>query len=424
MSGIVRVRELEIGSGRPKIIAPVVGHTKEKVLSEAENVAKSPADLCEWRADLFSEVSDIPKVLSMITDLRDILGEKPLLFTLRTKKEGGAFDGTDADYREILLAAVSHRETDLCDIELYTEKKILTELIKEAHAKEKTVLLSSHDFEATPPKEELIRRFQKMEKLGADILKIAVMPREKKDVLTLLGAAVETHEFLTEKPVIAISMGEQGLISRLTGEVFCSACTFGSVGEPSAPGQIEVTELNMILERIHCSVSEGKKHLFLIGFMGAGKSTVAKLLYKKTGLPFIEMDQEIEKQEGTSIRDLFATKGEPYFRDLETAFLEEMKDREASVVSCGGGVCMRPENVRLMKETGTILLLTARPETILERVKDSTDRPLLNGHMNTGYISEMMEKRRALYQSAAELVIETDEKSPDQIAEEIMKEML
>lgn len=163
-----------------------------------------------------------------------------------------------------------------------------------------------------------------------------------------------------------------------------------------------------------------EKHIFLIGFMGAGKTTVAKALSHKLAASRVEMDQAISEGEGMPITEIFATHGEAYFRQLETDCLLALCEKEACVVSCGGGTVLKEENVAAMKEHGRIVLLSASPETILERVKDSKDRPLLNGHMNTEYIAELMEKRRECYEKAADIVIETDGKSVDAISGEIL----
>lgn len=165
------------------------------------------------------------------------------------------------------------------------------------------------------------------------------------------------------------------------------------------------------------------KNIFLIGFMGSGKSTVAACLSENYGMDIIEMDQEIVEKEGMSISDIFATKGEPYFRDVETNLLIEIQSQENKVVSCGGGVVLREQNVTEMKKSGQIVLLTAKPETILERVKDDDSRPLLQGNKNVAFISDMMEKRRPKYESAADLVIQTDGKSAEEICREIFEKI-
>ena len=162
-------------------------------------------------------------------------------------------------------------------------------------------------------------------------------------------------------------------------------------------------------------------NIYLIGFMGTGKSTIARELTVQTDMKQIEMDQLLEEQQGMKISEMFARYGEEHFRDLETEFLKQLSGAENVVVSCGGGSVLREENAALMKACGKIVLLTAKPETIYERVKDCADRPILNGNMNVEYIRGLMEKRRARYEAVADVTIATDGKSREEICREILE---
>ena len=152
-------------------------------------------------------------------------------------------------------------------------------------------------------------------------------------------------------------------------------------------------------------------NIVLIGFMGAGKSTISDFLKTVFAMEVVEMDQIIAEREGMSISDIFETYGEEYFRNLETELLIEMQSKTNVVISCGGGVPMRER----------VILLTAKPETILSRVKDNHDRPLLEGNKNVDFIADLMEKRREKYQAAADIVIETDGKDKLEICEELVQ---
>ena len=158
--------------------------------------------------------------------------------------------------------------------------------------------------------------------------------------------------------------------------------------------------------------------VYLIGFMGAGKSTIARCLCSMYSLQLVEMDETIAAEEGMSIPEIFAAKGEAYFRSLETALLER-SGQPGAVISCGGGVAMREKNVRLMQEKGTVVLLKASPQVVFDRVKYSTDRPLLNGNMTLEHITELLEARRPFYEAAAEVKILVDGKTPEEICQEI-----
>ena len=162
------------------------------------------------------------------------------------------------------------------------------------------------------------------------------------------------------------------------------------------------------------------KNIFLIGFMGVGKSTIAKLLAKELNAELIEMDETIEEEAGITINEIFEKYGESHFRDLESALVERIADKGGAVVSCGGGAVLRPENVAAMKKNGRVIFLSATPETIYERVRFSTNRPLLNGNMNVEYIAQLMERRRNVYEQAADMIISTDGKEKSQIIQEII----
>ena len=161
-------------------------------------------------------------------------------------------------------------------------------------------------------------------------------------------------------------------------------------------------------------------NIVLIGFMGTGKSTVSDCLHSMFGMKVVEMDQVIAEREQMSIPDIFAAYGEEYFRGLETRLLVEMQSRKNTVVSCGGGAALRERNVAEMKKNGKVVLLTASPETVYERVKDDGGRPLLEGRKDVKGISELMEQRRAKYEAAADIVINTDNKTVLQICEELV----
>ena len=164
-------------------------------------------------------------------------------------------------------------------------------------------------------------------------------------------------------------------------------------------------------------------NIVLIGFMGAGKTTVSDYLSTMFDMDIIEMDQEITDREEMSIPDIFATYGEEYFRDLETSLLVELQDRKNVIISCGGGTALRENNVAERKKNGRVVLLTASPETIYERVKDSDDRPVLKGRKNVDGIAELMEQRREKYEAAADIVVQTDHKTVLQVCEELVRRL-
>ena len=166
-----------------------------------------------------------------------------------------------------------------------------------------------------------------------------------------------------------------------------------------------------------------RKNIFLIGFMGVGKSTVASRLCEMLDADLVEMDQEIVRQQDMAISDIFDEYGEKYFRRLETELLSEIAQKENQIVSCGCGVVLRKKNVEIMKSCGRIILLTAHAETIYDRVKGNSDRPLLNGNMSLTYIEELMEERQERYEEAADMIVSTDSSDIEVVVHEICKKL-
>ena len=250
----VKIRDIEIGAGAPKIIVPIVGITKEDIIEEAKTFDSIPVDVVEWRVDWFEGVFDFAKVEDVLKDLRTVLGNIPLLMTFRTSKEGGEKAIEAEPYKELNIAAAKTGYVDLVDVEAFTGDEIVKEIVAAAHECGVKVVASNHDFDKTPEKDEIVRRLCKMQELGADIPKIAVMPQNKRDVLTLLSATEEMVTDYADRPIITMSMAGTGVISRLCGEVFGSSMTFGAAKKASAPGQMGVEDLSTVLGLLHKSM--------------------------------------------------------------------------------------------------------------------------------------------------------------------------
>ena len=194
-----------IGTGRPKVIIPIVERTESAILEKAAAFSTLKADCVEWRADWFDAVSDVNALAHCLHELR---------------------------------------------AEFFPNREALPAFIAQAHAAGIAVVCSSHDFEKTPPKEELVRRMTAMQQAGADLPKLAVMPRSRADVLELLAATAEMTDLHPETPVITMSMGALGGVSRLCGEAFGSAMTFANPGTASAPGQVPLDVVNAVLDSL------------------------------------------------------------------------------------------------------------------------------------------------------------------------------
>lgn len=250
----VKVRNYEIGAGRPGTIVPIVGKTSEEIIEKGRSLADMDINMVEWRADFFDEVFKMDKLLYTLAELRSALKEIPLLFTFRTKREGGEKDIDMETYTAMNKAVADSGNADLIDVEIFSGDDVVRENIDGIHAAGVLVVGSNHDFYATPSRADIIYRLRKMQDMGADILKMAVMPTCKEDVLTLLAATNEMHEKYADRPIITMSMSATGVISRMAGEVFGSAMTFGAVGQVSAPGQISVGDLSDVLNILHQSM--------------------------------------------------------------------------------------------------------------------------------------------------------------------------
>lgn len=251
----VWLRKVEIGTGKPKVIVPVVAATTEELLEKACQLRDVALDVVEWRVDFFEAADDAAAVLDTLAKLRDALGEIPILVTFRTKKEGGEREISMEAYTALNKAVAQSGLADAVDVEVFSGDAVVRENIANIHAAGVAVVGSNHEFGFTPSKEELIARLCKQQELGCDILKIAVMPNSKQDVLTLLSATEEMYRNHARQPLVTMSMGGQGVLSRLCGEVFGSSMTFGAVGQTSAPGQIPVERLNAMLEMLHQSMN-------------------------------------------------------------------------------------------------------------------------------------------------------------------------
>lgn len=250
----VVVRNVKIGEGIPKICVPIVGITKEEIIQEAKSFETIPVDVAEWRADWFEDVFDMEKVREVLKELRAALKEIPLLFTFRTSREGGEKAIEPEAYAALNKAVAETGCADLVDVEAFTGDRVVREIIEAVHGYGVKVVGSNHDFHKTPSQEEIVGRLRKMQEFGADLPKIAVMPQNKRDVLTLLLATEEMTRKYADRPIITMSMAGTGVISRLCGEVFGSALTFGAAKKASAPGQMGVNELETVLRLLHRSL--------------------------------------------------------------------------------------------------------------------------------------------------------------------------
>ena len=254
MQRVVRIKDVTIGEGIPKICVPIVARNITEIIEETNSLKNIDFDILEWRVDFFENVENIHKVKEGLQKIREILHNKPILFTFRSFNEGGDKKIDEDFYFELNNTIIETKLIDIIDVELFRDNKKIKQLVKVAHNNSVAVIISNHDFEKTPIKEEIICRLRKSVELGGDIPKIAVMSTCTEDVITLLDATRIAKEKYIENPIITISMGSKGVISRLSGELFGSSITFGAGNKVSAPGQISAVELRKILDILNRSL--------------------------------------------------------------------------------------------------------------------------------------------------------------------------
>ncbi|MEG1774426.1 MAG: type I 3-dehydroquinate dehydratase [Oscillospiraceae bacterium] len=240
------MRGLPLGEGPPKLCLPLVARTEEELLSFAQEACTLRPDLIEWRIDAYESAASMPAALAALALLRRTLGALPLLCTCRCRAEGGLQALPEAYRLSLLEAMLETGEVDLVDLELSAGSAALGRISAAAHRADAALIGSAHDFEQTPPVDAMLATLRAQQHAGADIAKLAVMPRTLDDITALLDAS---RRFSAEAaiPLIAVSMGRLGLPSRLCGSLFSSAVLFGAGSRASAPGQVPIGLLREIL---------------------------------------------------------------------------------------------------------------------------------------------------------------------------------
>lgn len=247
-----QVQLAELAKLPVKTIVPITAKTKEQALEQAKVIAaNSDADLAEFRIDLLNFASDSKQVIALGQELRQILATKPIIATIRTHNEGGKLTINDADYGKTYQAYLNQPQPfmDMLDVEMFRNQQVVKNTVKLAHDKKVLIVMSNHDFQKTPSEDEIVKRLLKQDELGADILKIAVMPQSKQDVFTLMNATLKVSQ-QSKKPLLTMSMGKLGTISRIATANMGGSFSFGMIGEASAPGQIDVTQLKQFLKTV------------------------------------------------------------------------------------------------------------------------------------------------------------------------------
>ncbi len=232
-----------IGGPLPLICLPLVAKNRDSLLKQAHKQVSLQPDLLEWRIDDYQKVTDIADSLTLLKDLREVIGDIPLIFTCRIDKEGGLQYISQEKRLELITAAVESGSVDVVDIELCNGKDFIETIRKSCQANGVKLILSHHNFSETPNDDFIYTTLVKAQKMGADIAKLAAMPKNYTDVLTLMNATNRARYEGVEVPMVTISMGQEGRITRLAGGLFGSDITFAAGSRSSAPGQLPIADL-------------------------------------------------------------------------------------------------------------------------------------------------------------------------------------
>lgn len=233
--------------GRPMVCTPLIGQTKEELLHELEVLAEKKPDVIEWRADFFTNLHDKEQVIETLHWMKDKAVGIPILFTIRSEKEGGEPISLSTEEKVTLLETLCATQlVEAIDYELMHDEKSMQKVSQAAKKNGVTLIVSYHDFDSTPEVARLVQIFGNAESVGADIAKVAVMPHSYEDALKLLYATSHAKNQL-KVPLISMAMGEYGAFTRMIGGLFGSVMTFAVGKESSAPGQVAIQDLNTVL---------------------------------------------------------------------------------------------------------------------------------------------------------------------------------
>ncbi|MCC8029933.1 MAG: type I 3-dehydroquinate dehydratase [Lachnospiraceae bacterium] len=248
------VKGIRFGEGRPVICVPVVEREKDAVIQKIRILTEKKVQMIEWRADCFSGMDQPDQVRDILEGVRPYVHDTVMLFTIRTKQQGGNAVTYEKNILYLNQIAAKSGVIDLVDLEFFEATRPERE-IRRLQRMGVRVIASHHDFQATPDERILRMLMDQMKQGGADIAKLAVMPQTPDDVLRIMKLTNDTRERYPGLPVVTMSMGGLGVISRVAGEAFGSCITFGADGEVSAPGQMQMDTLAGILDALHESMN-------------------------------------------------------------------------------------------------------------------------------------------------------------------------
>lgn len=394
---------------------PLVAPTLKEARRELAALCALEADFVEWRRD-YLRSNDPGYEASLLAKLPS--AGPGLIYTFRAEAEGGARAAKDSGRLAAIQRAVATGRVSYVDVELGSEAVFRAEVGRCLAGTGTDLILSNHDFGATPSVERILETLAAMEDAGADVLKVAYQPQSAEDVKALAQAG-NIYGRGSDKPLILIAMGSLGQSSRIFPELFGGSLTFAQGLAGSAPGQPTLAEISAFREAL--GFGGPRRSIALIGFMGTGKSTIGRRLAKQLGYTFYDTDRVIEDAAGKTISEIFAEDGEAHFRQWEKEVLAQLAASEGNVIATGGGIVLDPENRRLLTDNTYVVTLAAHPEAIHQRTSRRSNRPLLAQEDPRAHIRRMLAEREEYY-TIGDLRLRTDRLSVKKAVARIERE--
>lgn len=247
----VVIRDVVIGGEKPLICLSLIAGKKAELIQQADELKKLQPVLLEWRADFFEQAEDQGACLDCLGEMRKQVGQIPLIFTLRSHLEGGQSKMSLKDKLALLSEVMVSGDADIIDVEMSNGTDFIDSINGIKEQTQTRLILSYHNFEMTPSEEYILDKLVQAQEMGADIAKIAVMPKNNADVLRLLSATDRARTSAVKIPIVTMSMGAAGAITRLAGGMFGSDITFAMSEVSSAPGQLPFADVKRVVDILY-----------------------------------------------------------------------------------------------------------------------------------------------------------------------------
>lgn len=385
--------------------------------TQTENLSLYHPDFIEWRRDYYTDTHP-ENEKECLRHIRETFPHAGLIYTFRSQSEGGVGTWSLTKRQESICRCLEGNLADYIDTEASNSEPFLNTIKDVCRTSKANLILSYHNFKATPSPMAIIQKLTAIESLNPDVIKIALMAQTPDDIRRSI-CAVSQYSETTNKPIIFIAMGPYGCIVRSAPELFGGSLSFATAGESTAPGQLTPKRIENIRRSLFLLPTR-PHNIALIGYMGTGKTTVGKFLAQQTGMTFVDTDGYIEEMTGKTIPQIFSESGEKAFRDLETRALKAILQKNDQIIATGGGTVLREENRSALIHHTFPVTLTADSTIIARRVSRHDNRPLLSDHHDLiPRIEAMLDERHAFYQIGL-ITIDTSASSVASCVEQII----